>query len=142
MAQPKQGDTVAIHYTGRLEDGTVFDSSEGREPLEFTVGAGQVIPGFEAAVLGLEPGQTATTTIKPKDAYGPRDPDMIVQMPRSEMPPGVEPAVGQQYQLGLADGNRMPVVVTAVTDVAVTFDANHPLAGKTLIFDIELVGVK
>ena len=141
MAQPQAGNTVSIHYTGRLEDGTVFDSSEGREPLTFTVGAGQVIPGFEEAVLGLEPGQKGSTTIAPKDGYGSRNPDLIVQMPRSEMPPGVEPQVGQQFELGLADGNRMPVVVAAVTDVAVTFDANHPLAGKTLIFDIELVSI-
>ena len=142
MARPQAGNTVSIHYTGRLEDGTVFDSSEGRDPLTFTVGAGQVIPGFEEAVLGLEPGQKGTTKIAPKDGYGAPDPDLIVQMPRSEMPPGVEPQIGQQFELGLSDGNRMPVVVTAVTDVAVTFDANHPLAGKILIFDIKLVSIE
>ncbi len=140
MAQPQAGNTVSIHYTGRLEDGTVFDSSEGREPLQFTVGSGQVIPGFEAAVLTLEPGQTSTTTIPPEDGYGPRRTDLIVQMPRTELPGDLNPEVGQHFQLSMPDGTPVPVVVSAVGPTTVTFDANHPLAGKTLIFDIKLLG--
>ncbi len=139
MAQPQAGNTVSIHYSGRLEDGTVFDSSEGREPLTFTVGAGQVIPGFEKAVLGLETGQTSTTTIPPEEGYGPRRTDLVVEMPRTELPGGVQPEVGRHFNLSMPDGTPVPVVVTALSDAVVTFDANHPLAGKTLIFDIELV---
>ena len=142
MTQPHAGNTVSIHYTGRLEDGTVFDSSEGREPLQFTLGAGQVIPGFENAVLGLETGQSSTTTIPPEDGYGPRRANLIVKMSRSELPGGVQPEVGQHFHLSTPDGTPVPVIVTAVGPETVTFDANHPLAGKTLIFDIELVSVE
>ena len=140
MARPQEGDTVSIHYTGRLEDGTVFDSSEGREPLQFTLGSGQVIPGFETAVLGLEPGQSSTTTIPPEDGYGPRRTDLIVKMPRTELPGNVHPEVGQHFHLSMPDGTPVPVIVSAVGPMTVTFDANHPLAGKTLIFDIKLIG--
>ena len=142
MAQPQEGNTVSIHYTGRLEDGTVFDSSEGREPLQFTVGAGQVIPGFENAVLALETGQSSTTTIPPEDGYGPRRTDLIVKMQRTELPGDVDPEVGQHFHLSMPDGTPVPVIVSAVGPMTVTFDANHPLAGKTLIFDIKLLSVE
>ena len=142
LAQPQAGNTVSIHYTGRLEDGTVFDSSEGGDPLTFTVGTGQVIPGFEHAVLGLEIGQKGTTTIPPEEGYGNPNDDLIVEMPRTQLPAGIQPELGQHFQLSLEDGTQLPVVVAATTEATVTFDANHPLAGKTLIFDIELLSVE
>ncbi len=142
MAQPQEGNTVSIHYTGRLEDGTVFDSSEGNDPLTFTIGAGQVIPGFEKAVLGLEPGQKGTTTIPPEEGYGAPSDNMVVELPRTQLPEGINPEVGQHFQLSLEDGTQLPVIVTALSAESITFDANHPLAGKTLIFDIELVNVQ
>lgn len=141
VAEAQTGDSVKVHYTGRLEDGTVFDSSEGREPLGFTLGSGQVIPGFEEAVVGLEPGGSRTTTIPPEEAYGTVRDDLIIEVERSQVPPDLDPEVGQQLQLTLADGQAVPVVITKVGDEALTLDANHPLAGKTLVFDIELVEV-
>ena len=142
MAEAQTGDTVKVHYTGRLEDGTVFDSSEGREPLGFELGSGQVIPGFEQAVVGLEPGASRTTTIPPEEAYGAIRDDLIIEVERSQVPPELNPEVGQQLQLTLSDGQAVPVVIKKVGDEALTLDANHPLAGKTLVFDIELVEVE
>lgn len=142
MAQAKSGDAVTVHYTGRLEDGTVFDTSEGRAPLAFTLGEGNVIEGFEVAVMGLEPGQTTTTHIPPAQAYGERREDLVVQVDKAQIAGGFEPEVGQELQLQLGNGQSIPVVVTDVSDGMVTIDANHPLAGKTLIFDIELVGIE
>lgn len=141
MAQAKTGNTVHIHYTGRLDDGTVFDSSQDREPLAFTLGEGQVIPGFEAAVTGMEPGQSITTEIPSDEAYGPRRPEMEISMPRSQFPDGLNPEVGQQLQMQTPDGQAVPVTVTGASDEAIDLDANHPLAGKDLTFDIELVKV-
>ncbi len=137
MARPQAGNTVLVHYTGRLEDGTVFDSSQGSQPLRFTLGAEQVIPGFENAVLALEPGQSRTVTLSPEDGYGPRRDDLVAAMPRNQVPPDVH--VGQHLQLPLDDESQLPVIVTDVSETTVTFDANHPLAGQTLIFDIELI---
>ncbi len=141
MAQAQTGDTVQVHYTGRLEDGTVFDTSDGREPLAFTLGSGQVIPGFEEAVVGLEPGEAKKVTIASDEAYGPHRADLVIDVERSQVPPDLEPQVGQQLQLSLEEGREVPVTVTAVSAAAVTLDANHPLAGQTLVFDIELVAV-
>lgn len=133
---------MKVHYTGRLEDGTVFDSSQGREPLSFTLGQGAVIEGFEEAVVGMEPGESTTTKLPPEQGYGPRREDMVVQVPAEQISGEVEPEVGQQLQLRLQNGQRIPVVVTEVVNGSVTIDANHPLAGKTLVFDIELVEIE
>ncbi len=141
MAQAKQGDTVNVHYTGKLEDGTVFDSSRSRNPLQFTIGKGQVIPGFEQAVVGMNPGESRTTRIPVDQAYGPRQADRIVTVERDQLPPGLNPLVGQRLELTQMDDQRILVTVSATTDTTLTLDANHPLAGKDLVFDIELVKI-
>lgn len=141
MVQAKPGDTVKIHYTGRLEDGTVFDSSANREPLEFTLNGGQVIPGFEQAVLGMSPGESKTEKIPMDQAYGPHRPEMVLEVNREQMPPELQPEVGQQLQVQQPDGQAIPVFITEVTESTVTLDANHPLAGEDLTFDIELVEI-
>lgn len=141
MAQARNGDTVHIHYTGRLDDGTVFDSSRDRDPLSFTLGQGEVIPGFEAAVTGMEIGESKTAEIPSGEAYGPRRPEMEVSMPRTQLPEGMNPEVGQMLQMQTPDGQPIPVRVTGVSEDAIELDANHPLAGKDLTFEIELVKV-
>lgn len=141
MAEANEGDTVHIHYTGRLDDGTVFDSSEDREPLEFTLGEGKVIPGFENAVQGMEEGESKTTTIPSGDAYGDRRDDLVLTVPMEQLPSDLDPEQGQRLQMRAGDGETFQVVVTDVGDDAVEVDANHPLAGKDLTFDIELVEV-
>ncbi len=141
MAQATTGDTVRVHYTGRLEDGSTFDSSAGREPLEFTLGAHQVIAGFENGVTGMETGETKTVTIPPEQAYGPQRADMIAVFEREKFPPEMPLTVGEQLHLRTQDGHPVAVTVTEVTDSQVTLDANHPLAGKTLIFDLELTEI-
>ncbi|PSB35662.1 FKBP-type peptidyl-prolyl cis-trans isomerase [Stenomitos frigidus] len=141
MAQVKTGDTVKVHYTGKLDDGTVFDSSAEREPLEFTLGTGSIIPGFERAVLGMSLGESKTEVIPTDDAYGPHLEEMVVVVDRQQMPAEIEPQIGQQLQLQQQDGQVLPVVITDVSDASVTLDANHPLAGEALTFDIELVEI-
>lgn len=142
MSQAKSGDLVAIHYTGRLEDGTVFDSSRQREPLEFALGQGQVIPGFEAAVLGMSVGESKTEVIPVDQAYGPYRDEMVMVVDRQQLPTEIPLDVGLQLQLQGPDGQVIPVMVTDFSDHDVTLDANHPLAGETLIFDIELVNLQ
>ena len=142
MAQAKSGDTVRVHYTGRLDDGTQFDSSAGADPLEFQVGGGQVIPGFDAGVTGMETGETKTITIPADQAYGPHRDEMVLQAPRDQIPPEIDPQVGLQLHLQHPSGQDVAVVVTAVTDETVTLDANHPLAGQDLTFDLELVEIR
>ena len=140
MARPEPGNIVRIHYTGRLTDGTVFDSSAEREPLEFTLGQGEVIPGFERAVLGMEHGEQQTVSIPCEEAYGVARQDLIFSVPRDQIPPEIDPAVGQRLQMH--QGGRVGVVVVReVTEESVTLDANHPLAGQDLIFDLQLVGI-
>lgn len=141
MAQAKAGDTVKVHYTGKLDDGTVFDSSAEREPLEFTLGSGSIIPGFERAVLGMSLGESKTEIIPTDDAYGPHLEEMVVVVDRQQMPVEIEPQIGQQLQLQQQDGQVLPVVITDVSDAVVTLDANHPLAGEALTFDIKLVEI-
>lgn len=141
MAQAKQGDEVKVHYTGKLEDGTVFDTSQDREPLSFTVGDGQVIQGFDEAIVGMTPGDQKTAKIPPEEGYGARREDLVVAIEKERISNDVEPEIGQQLQLRLQDGRQVPVVVREVGEETVTIDANHPLAGKDLIFDIELVDV-
>lgn len=142
MTEAKSGDTVRIHYTGRLSDGTEFDSSAGREPLEFTLGAGQVVPGFEKAVIGMSLGETKTAEIPPEEAYGPIRQEHIIEADRSEMPDGLDPQMGKKLQMSQPDGRSVAVEITNVTESKVTLDANHPLAGKTLVFDLELVEIR
>lgn len=142
MAQAKQGDTVRVHYTGKLEDGTVFDSSEGSDPLEFTIGEGEVIPGFENAVVGMEPGQKKTVTIPADEAYGFHQDELIATVGRDQFPDDVKPEMGQQYEMQRDDGETFVMTVTEITDDEVTLDANHPLAGEDLTFDLELVGIE
>ncbi len=141
MAQARKGDMVAVHYTGRLADNTEFDSSRGRQPLRFEVGAGQVIPGFEKGIIGMEPGETRTIQIAAADAYGDYDENHIVEVQRSMFPPDIEPEVGQQLQVQQQDGQAIPVVVREVKDDTVRLDANHPLAGEALTFEVELVSI-
>lgn len=141
MAEAKQGDTVKIHYTGTLEDGTVFDTSENRDPLEFTLGEGQVISGFESAVQGMAEGDTKTAEIPSGDAYGPRRDDLILTVAREQLPDDLEPEPGDQLEMRTQDGQAFPVRVTQVGEEQVKLDANHPLAGQDLIFEIELVEV-
>ncbi|MGB2728247.1 MAG: peptidylprolyl isomerase [Halobacteriota archaeon] len=141
MAQAKHGDTVKVHYTGKLEDGTVFDTSVDRDPLQFTIGEGQIIPGFEQAVLGMNPGESKTIRIPTDEAYGTRREEMVMMVDRNQLPADLNPEVGQQLQSRQPDGQTIVVTVTEVSESSVTVDANHPLAGKDLTFDIQLVEV-
>lgn len=141
MAAAKQGDKVKVHYTGRLENGMVFDSSVDREPLEFTIGEGQIISGFESAVVGMEPGDSVTTTVAPDEGYGEHRADMVVNVERSRLPEDMDPQVGERLQSESEDGEMIVFTITDTSQSEVTLDANHPLAGKTLEFDIELVEV-
>ena len=141
MAQAKSGDTVKVHYTGKLTDGTVFDSSKGREPLEFTIGAGQLIPGFDAAVVGMTVGESKTVIIPPEEGYGPHNEEMVVQADRKQFPPDADPQVGMQFQSNAEGGQTLVVTVTAVEGDTITLDGNHPLAGRDLTFEIEVVEV-
>ncbi|MCP5089958.1 MAG: peptidylprolyl isomerase [Gammaproteobacteria bacterium] len=141
MSQAKSGDTVRIHYTGTLDDGTEFDSSAGREPLEFSLGGGQVIPGFDSAVDGMAIGDSKTVTISPDDGYGPRHEQLVQQVPKSTLPEDIEAAVGMQLQSQTPDGQIMNLVVVEVAEESITLDANHPLSGQALTFAIELVEI-
>ncbi len=142
MTQAKTGDSVSIHYTGKLQDGTVFDSSRDRDPLQFAIGNGEVIPGFEAAVVGMTPGDAKTEVIPAESAYGPRQPEMVMVVERQQIPADIPLDVGLQLQLQGPAGQTVPVMVTDLSEAEVTLDANHPLAGETLIFDIELVAIE
>ena len=135
------GNTIRVHYTGTLTDGTQFDSSEGRDPLEFVVGSGMVIPGFDKGVVGMEIGETRTLEIPAKDAYGPRSDDMTVAIPRSEFGSDFTAEIGEQLLIQLSDGHQIPVTITQIDDKTVTLDANHKLAGKDLIFTVTLVEI-
>lgn len=141
MSNATEGDTVHVHYTGRLEDGSVFDSSQDRDPLSFTLGEGQVIPGFESAVEGMEVGDNKVTTVPSTEAYGPRREDLVLSVPREQLPDGLEPSVGDQLGMKTQEGQSLPVRVVATADEAIEVDANHPLAGKDLTFDIQLVRI-
>lgn len=141
MAQAKDGDTVKVHYTGKLKDGSVFDSSLDRAPLEFKIGEGQIIPGFERLVRGMAVGEKRTGDIPVEDAYGPRHQEMVMQVPRDQFPPEIEPQVGQQLMMERQDGESLRITVTDVSEDAVTIDGNHPLAGQGLTFEVELVEI-
>lgn len=137
----QQGDEVTVEYTGKLDDGTVFDSSEDREPLTFTLGDENVIPGFENAVVGMEPGESTTATIPPEEAYGPRSDDRVFAVERDALPEQLDPDVGDRLEVQDRAGQTFPATVVDLDDATVTLDANHPLAGEELTFDIELVSV-
>jgi peptidylprolyl isomerase len=148
-AKAKKGDKVKVHYTGRLEDGDVFDSSECAEeecgcatgPLEFTIGNGEVIAGFEKAVTGMSVGEAKTVIIKAKDAYGKRKEEMVVVVERSCVPEGLTPEVGMQMEVAQEGGHDFPVMITEISETNVTLDANHPLAGMDLTFEIKLLEI-
>jgi peptidylprolyl isomerase len=141
MTQVKSGDTVRIHYTGTLTDGSTFDSSEGRDPLEFTVGSGQIIPGLDTALPGMAVGDKKTVNVACDEAYGPLNPDMRQAVPREGIPPEIPLEIGTMLQMQTPEGQVVPVTVVELGEEEVTLDANHPLAGKDLIFDIELVEI-
>ncbi len=141
MAAAKHGDSVQVHYTGKLLDGTVFDSSRSRQPLRFKLGSGQVIAGFEKAVTGMLVGESKTVSIPPEEAYGQRRDDRIVTLRRNQLPANLNVTVGQRLELTQEDDQAFLATVSGVTPDLITLDANHPLAGKTLTFELELVGI-
>jgi peptidylprolyl isomerase len=142
MAEVKAGDTVHLHYTGTLLDGTTFDSSQGRDPLQFQVGSGQIIPGLDVAIPGMQVGDKKVVKIGADDAYGQVNPEMRQSVPREGIPADIPLEPGTQLQMQTPDGQAMPVTVVEVDEATVTLDANHPLAGKDLQFDIELVKIE
>ena len=141
MQQVQSGDTVKVHYHGRLTDGTTFDSSEGREPLEFQVGSGMVIAGFDNGVVGMIVGDKKTLHIAVEEAYGPKNPEMVIEFPRDQVPADMPLEKGMRLNLNNSQGQVVPVVITEILETAIMLDANHPLAGEDLVFDIELVDI-
>ena len=137
----KEGNTLRVHYTGKLEDGNVFDSSEGKEPLEFKVGASEVIAGFEKAATTLKPGEKKKFKIDPEDAYGEHDENLIVEIPGENLPDDISPKIGMALQLVNEDDEVVPVIITEILENSIMVDANHPLAGKVLDFDLELLEI-
>jgi FKBP-type peptidyl-prolyl cis-trans isomerase 2 len=138
MTQAKSGDTVKIHYKGKFDDGSVFDSSEGRDPLEFEIGSGNIITGVEEAVVGMQPEETKEAAIPPEKGYGEYRDDMVLEVEKTQFPEHIDPEPGQQLELQQPDGQKVTVTVTNVAEEKVTLDANHPLAGKDLNFEITL----
>ena len=141
MTQATAGKTVHFHYTGTLQDGSVFDSSEGRDPLEFQLGSGMIIPGLDRAITGMRAGDEKTVTIPADEAYGPYQPEARQDVPRAQIPAEIPLEVGMMLQMQTPDGRAIPVTVTSLTDTTVTLDANHPLAGKDLTFTVAIVSV-
>lgn len=141
MSQAKSGDTVHVHYTGKLNDGSVFDSSEGRDPLTFDLGKNMVVPGFEKAVTGMEVGEKKTVTFPSDEAYGPRMEQLIFTVPRENLPQGYDPKEGELLGMETKDGRQMQVRVMEASEASVKLDGNHPLAGEDLTFDVELVKI-
>lgn len=141
MQQVKKGDTVKVHYKGTLTDGTVFDSSEGRQPLEFEVGGGMVISGFDNGVLGMTVGEKRTVNIPVDEAYGPKQNELIMEFPKDRFPEDMTPEVGMQLNMSNGQGQQFPVMIAEVKEEVIILDANHPLAGQDLVFDIEMVEI-
>lgn len=142
MSKAKNGDTVKVHYTGKLDDGTVFDSSENKEPLEFKIGEGQVIAGFEEAVIGMDKGDSKTAMIPADKAYGPHREDMVIEVDRDKLSADRVPKKGELWQISRENDDPIIVMVADVDNETVTLDANHPLAGKDLTFDIQIEDVR
>lgn len=142
MQQANDGDKVKVHYHGRLRTGETFDSSEGRDPLEFTVGAGQMIKGFDEGVKGMQVGDKKTVEIGASDAYGQREAENLIEFPKNQFPQDMKPEPGMQLMLSNDQGQQFPVVVAEVKEASVVLDANHPLAGQDLIFDIEMMDIQ
>lgn len=141
MKEVKKDDTIKVHYKGKLNDGSVFDSSEGKEPLSFKVGSGTVIPGFEEAVVGMKEGDKKTVEIASDNAYGPVREDLIQKVPKSALPESITPEIGMQLVSTQPDGSQIPLIVVEMSEEEITVDANHQLAGKDLVFDLELVEI-
>jgi peptidylprolyl isomerase len=141
MQQVQNGDKVRVHYHGKLRSGETFDSSEGRDPLEFTVGGGQVIPGFDQGVMGMQVGDKRTVEIDVENAYGEKSEEMVIEFPKNQFPPEMQAEVGMQLMMNNGQGQQFPVTIAEVREDTVMLDANHPLAGQDLIFDIELVEI-
>ena len=142
MTQAATGQKVKVHYTGKLDNGTVFDSSVGKEPLTFTLGSGDVITGFNNGVLGLKVNESKTVTIPATEAYGPHQAGMVVELPKTEIPPHLKLKPGQRVQVSEPQGGMMTLNVVAETETTITLDGNHPLAGKDLTFDLQLVEIE
>jgi peptidylprolyl isomerase len=142
LSRVKKGDTVKVHYTGTLDNGEIFDTSKEREPLEFTLGQGQLIPGFEKAVIGLSVGDSTQVEIPSTEAYGEERGDLIINVPKDQLPDEVTPEIGMQLQVNQPDGQPIPVRITEISESELTLNANHPLAGEDLKFEIELVAIK
>jgi FKBP-type peptidyl-prolyl cis-trans isomerase 2 len=141
MAAAKEGDKVKVHYTGKLKDGQVFDTSRERDPMEFTVGKGEVIPGFDAMLPGMSPGETKSSDVSSEQAYGNYRPDMIAEVERDKLPKDLDLKVGEKLQLKQPQGPPMIVIVSGLSEKTVTLDGNHPLAGKDLTFEVELLEI-
>jgi peptidylprolyl isomerase len=141
MTQAKEGDNVKVHFTGKLDDGQVFDSSKDREPMKVKIGEGKLISGFEKGIVGMEEGESRHITVEERDAFGPRREDLIMDVKKGDFPEDIDPFVGQQLQIKQPNGNLIPVTVTDVQGDTATLDANHPLAGQTLHFEIELLEI-
>ncbi len=141
MTKAKNGDTVQVHYVGKFEDDTIFDSSEGKAPLEIKLGSGEIIQGFNDAIVGMSIGEKKSTTIPAEKAYGPHQKELLMEVGHEQFPPEIIPEIGQKIQLTQPDGQEVTVAVTKMNDTIVTLDANPPLAGKDLLFDIELVEI-
>ncbi|MBD3164835.1 peptidylprolyl isomerase [Candidatus Woesearchaeota archaeon] len=138
----KKGDKIKVDYTGKLDDGTVFDTTDGKQPLEFEVGSGKVIKAFDQAVMGMEKGSQKNIHIESKDAYGQHNPQMMQKIPREQLPKQPEPKEGMMLLLKSPDGKQFPAKITEIGDKEVTLDLNHPLAGKDLNFDVKVVGIE
>lgn len=141
MTQAKPGDTLHIHYKGTLDDGSVFDSSEGRDPLTFQLGSGQIIPGLDAGVTGMSVGETRSVRVEPAEAYGDYEPGLLHAVDRAQVPDSIPTEPGTPLQVQTQDGQAMNVTIAEVTESEIILDANHPLAGKALTFDVELVEI-
>lgn len=141
MSQAKNGDTVKVHFTGRLENGEVFVKSEEDQPIDLTLGTGELIPGVERTIVGMEVGEKKTIAVPPEQAYGPKQEDLMVEIDKSNLPEHVTPAIGKGLRIRQSDGDDIPVIISEMTENTVTLDGNHPLAGATLFFDLQLVEI-
>jgi len=141
MSQAKEGDTVKVHYTGTLENGEVFVTTKEGEPLEFALGSGRIIPGFEKGIIGMEAGETKTITVPSGEAHGPRRKELIVTIERVNLPEQISTTIGQRLKIQSPDGSHIDLVISDMDKDTVTLDANHPLAGNTLVFEVELVEI-